>query len=356
MQSDSSNYLPPPEFVKTSLAGSISLGMEQGRFTRGCGSTCLNILLNYEEGCSARCGYCGLSSGRTAGHRNSGADQHTFIRVRWPVYPLESILSKISEGRHKFKRVCVSMVTHPRAMDDACAIIDSFASKTDLPVSALLNPTIMDGKQDMLRIRDAGADRVGIAIDTATQPLFNSLRGAGVGGLHKWERYFGALEEAVSVFGRYKAGAHLIVGLGETEREMAVVINECHKMGALTHLFSFYPEPGSLLEDLERPSIGKYRRIQLARYLINESIRNCSEFGFSADGEIIDFSVDITPFIEKGLPFMTSGCPGKDGFLACNRPFSNERPGEPIRNFHFMPNSDDKKMISAQVFGNMDEI
>ena len=333
--------------VKTSLAGSISLGMEQGRFTRGYGCTCLNILLSYKEGCYANCGYCGLSAGR--------ANKDSFIRVKWPVYSLESILLKLNEARHPFRRVCVSMVTHPRAVDDSCAVINYFSSETDLPVSALLTPTIMDGKADMLRIKDAGADRAGIAIDAATPSLFDSLRGRGVGGPHTWERYFTALEEAVSVFGRYMAGVHLIVGLGETEKEMAAIIDDCYRMGALTHLFSFYPEPGSLLENLERPSMGQYRRIQIARYLINESLSKYSDFSFSSDGKIVDFGTDIAPLIEKGIPFMTSGCPGRDGFMACNRPFSNERPSEPIRNFFFTPEDDDKKMISAQVFGNTDE-
>ena len=335
-------HSPNPQYVKTSLAAAISLGMERGRFARGCGCTCLNILLNYKEGCSAKCGYCGLSAAREK--------QDSFIRVRWPVYSLESILSRINEGQHPFKRVCVSMVTHQRAMEDTCSIINSFSSKSNLPVSALVTPTIMRGKDDMLRIKDAGADRVGIAIDAATPALFDSLRGKGVGGPHKWERYLLALNEAVSVFGQYKAGVHLIVGLGETEKEMIALIDDCYKMGVLTHLFSFYPEPGSFLEKLERPSIGKYRRIQLAVYLINESVCKFSDFRFSDTGEIIDFGVDVKPFIEKGLPFMTSGCPGKDGLVACNRPYSNERPSEKIRNFHFMPNEDDKKDIAVQIF------
>ena len=334
--------LTPPALVKTSLAASISLGMEQGRFARGCGCTCLNILLNYEEGCYANCGYCGLAAGRDK--------KGSFIRVRWPEYSLESILEKVKEGRHPFKRVCVSMVTHPRAVDDACAVIDSFASQTGLPVSALLSPTVMDGTADMLRIKEAGADRAGIAIDAATPSLFDSLRGAGVGGPHTWERYFEALEEAVSVFGRYNAGVHLITGLGETEKEMAAIIDDCHRRGALSHMFSFYPEPGSLLENRERPSLGSYRRIQLARYLINESICGFRDFTFSDAGEIVDFGTDIAPLIEKGVPFMTSGCPGRDGVMACNRPFSNERPSEPIRNFHFMPEDDDKKDIASQMF------
>ena len=354
MQKDPHTFLSSPDYIRTSLAASISLGMEQGRFARGCGCTCLNILLNYEDGCYANCGYCGLSTSRTLQGEPkivSGQDnQPSFIRVKWPLYSLDSILEKIGEGSHPFRRVCVSMITHPRAVEDTCTIIASFSQRTDLPVSALLCPTVMKGKEDMIRIREAGADRVGIAIDTATRELFDSLRGTGVGGPHRWDRYFEALEESVSVFGRYNAGVHLIVGLGETEKEMVGIIDDCYKMGALTHLFSFYPEPGSLLENNERPSIGRYRRIQLAAFLVNKSICRLSDFNFTPNGNIAGFGVDIAPFVEKGLPFMTSGCPGKDGRVACNRPFSNERPSENIRNFFFEPDDDDKKDIASQIF------
>jgi len=338
-----------PEYVKTSLAGAISLGMEQGQFTGGVGCTCLNLLLNYEDGCYAKCAYCGLAANR----KKTG--KPSFIRVRWPLYPLEKILEKMKENSHPFKRICVSMVNHPNAMDDCCTIISSVASQTGLPVSALVTPTIMNGKKDLQRIKDASAGRAGIALDAATETLFDSLRGKGTGGPHKWERYLNAIDEAVSVFGTYNAGVHLIVGLGETEKEMVKIIDQCHQMGALTHLFSFYPEPGSLMENFPRPSMGKYRRTQLARYLINESICRFSDFTFSKSGELIDFGVKIEPYIEKGIPFMTSGCPGlitpgKETIVACNRPFGNERPSEPIRNYHYMPDENDKNLIKSQIY------
>ena len=50
-----------------------------------------------------------------------------------------------------------------------------------------------------------------------------------------------SVEDAVDVFGRNKVGVHLIVGLGETEKEMIKVVQQAHGMGAKTHLFSFYP-------------------------------------------------------------------------------------------------------------------
>jgi biotin synthase len=121
-------------------------------------------------------------------------------------------------------------------------------------------------------------------------------------------------------------------------------------------LFSFYPEPGSLLEDQKPPTMGKYRRMQLARYLINESINEFKDFTFSESGELVDFGVPIQQYVDMGIPFMTSGCPGEDGLMACNRPFSNERPSEPVRNYHFFPDEDDKNTIASQIFEDCDLI
>jgi biotin synthase len=50
-----------------------------------------------------------------------------------------------------------------------------------------------------------------------------------------------------------------------------------------------------------------------------------------------------------GEPFMTSGCPGRDGKVACNRPYGNERPSGPIRNFPFMPEKEDIEEIKKQM-------
>ncbi len=46
---------------------------------------------------------------------------------------------------------------------------------------------------------------------------------------------------------------------------------------------------------------------------------------------------------------MTSGCPGSDGAVACNRPFGNERAGRPFRNFPFMPEPEDTALVGYQI-------
>ncbi|MGI5920845.1 MAG: radical SAM protein [Syntrophomonadaceae bacterium] len=333
-----------PEYVQTSLAGAICLGLESGRFMEKTKCTCLNLLLTYKNGCSASCSYCGLA------HNRQVDAAKTFIRVKWPTYSMTEILDRVKNRPHPFKRVCVSMITQGRAMADTCTIVKQVRQETNLPVSALVAPTIMKGLDDMRALKAAGTERIGVAIDAATEKLFDQHRGKTAGGPHRWERFWECLAEAVEVFGEYNVGVHLIVGLGETEEEMVKIIDKAYKMGALTHLFSFFPEAGSRMEDFLQPPLGQYRRIQMARYLINEGIIDASNITFGEAGRITDYGTDIEPYINRGVPFMTSGCPGENGLTACNRPFGNERASEPMRNYPYLPEAEDIKIIRPQIW------
>jgi len=197
-------------------------------------------------------------------------------------------------------------------------------------------------------MKEAGVERVGIAVDAATLELFEKYRGKGVRGPHKWDRYWKVLEDSVAVFGRGMVGVHLIVGLGETERQMVETIQKAHDNGACTHLFSFYPEDGSALEKLARPAVAHYHRVQLARWLINNDLGGMKKMKFNRKGQITDFGIEkkaLDKVIDDGEAFMTSGCPGKDGKVSCNRPYGNERPSEKLRNYPFLPDADDIKDV-----------
>jgi biotin synthase len=74
-----------------------------------------------------------------------------------------------------------------------------------------------------------------------------------------------------------------------------------------------------------------------------------NQMKFDEKGRLIDFGIDSNPLIQMGEPFMTSGCPGRDGRVACNRPYGNERPSGPIRNFPFMPEKEDIEDIKKQL-------
>jgi biotin synthase-related radical SAM superfamily protein len=332
-----------PRYVQTSLAASLTLGFQSGSFHRNAKLKGLNLLLHYEEGCSGKCHFCGLSKSRREGPRGK-----TFIRVGWPLYPLEEIIER-AKGKDQIHRVCISMITHPKALEDSIHVIQRLKEKTDLSISALISPTSIHREESLMAMKKAGADRVGIAIDAATPELFDQLRGKGVGGPHQWDHYWDVVRMAVNVFGRFQVGIHLIVGLDETEKEMVAAIQKGQNAGVLTHLFSFFPEKGSPMEGHSPPPLNQYRRIQLARWIINEGLGSAKQMKFDGNGRLIDFGMDINSLIQIGEPFMTSGCPGRDGKVACNRPYGNERPSGPIRNFPFLPEPEDIEEIRRQL-------
>jgi len=332
-----------PEYIQTSLAASLTLGLQQGSFHRNAKLKGLNLLLHYEEGCLGRCHFCGLSRSRQEGPRGK-----TFIRVNWPLYSLREILEK-TKKKNQIHRVCISMVTHPRALKDTFDIVQRVKEDTDLPISVLIAPTLIQDESSLEAMKKAGADRVGIAIDAATPELFDRLRGRGVSGPHHWNHYWEVVRMAAGVFGRFQVGIHLIVGLGETEKKMVEAIQKGEDWGAHTHLFSFYPEKGSPMERYSPPPLNQYRRIQLARWIINEALGSIDRMRFDEEGRLLKFGIDIEPLVQKGEPFMTSGCPGRDGKVACNRPYGNERPSGPIRNFPFLPEPEDTEEVINQL-------
>lgn len=332
-----------PQYIQTSLAAALTLGLREGSFHRNAKLKGLNLLLHYAEGCQGRCDFCGLSRSRKESPKGK-----TFIRVDWPVYPLEEIVER-AKGRDQIHRICISMITHPKALKDTLFVIERFKTETDLPISVLISPTVIRDEGPLQKMKMAGADRVGIAIDAATPELFEKLRGRGVGGPHRWDHYWDVVTMAADVFGRFQAGIHLIVGLGETEKEMVETIQKAHDIGCHTHLFSFFPEKGSPMENHSLPPLDQYRRIQLARWIINEGLGSLRRMRFDEEEKLAGFGLDVGPLIQMGEPFMTSGCPGKDGKVACNRPYGNERPSGPIRNFPFMPEPEDIEEIRNQL-------
>lgn len=336
-----------PDHARMSLAAAMTLGLKPGRFFRDAQLRCINLLQTYPNGCSARCAYCGLSKAREVPKKG-----RSFIRVPWPTHSLTEVIDRMARRRDAFDRVCLSMVARKRAAADIVSMAQRIRSELDVPISALLTPTFVD-KKGLVEIREAGVDRIGMALDGATQEIFEAFRGSGVGGPHDWDRYWQGLAEGAEVFGQYFAGCHLIVGLGETERQMVETLGRVRGQGCVTHLFSFFPEAGSSLQDRPPPPLGQYRRMQLARYLIDEGLAQPEQMDFDARGRLQSFGADdaqLDAIIATGTPFRTSGCPGPDGQVACNRPFANCRPGSPIRNYPFALEPADLSDVRAQLW------
>jgi len=334
-----------PAFTKISLAAAMTLDFRPGRFWRNARMTCINLLLHYEDGCRANCSYCGLARERIAAER-------TFIHVPWPIESMDAIIQRLNASNIA-RRACISMITHKRACEDTLVMTRRLTKETSNPVSILLNPGITD-KEYLVDLKKAGAEKIGIAIDAATIDLFEKHRGKGVKGPHKWEDYWKRFEEAVEIFGRAKVGSHFICGLGEREEDLVRSFERVRNLGGVNHLFSFYPEQGSLMESVEPPPLDVYRRIQIACDIIDKGLASFADFTFDPEtGRILHFGIAedvLNTLIDSGEPFCTRGCKNKCGEVDCNRPFGNSYPGPLLRNYPFPPEKEDIALICTQIY------
>ena len=352
------NILTPsmrsPEYVQMSTAAAITLGVMKGRMYRCSCTRCLNLLLTYPEGCRANCAYCGLARHREA--ERDYADRN-FIRVDWPAVPLEETISIVA--RHgaatPFHRMCISMITHPRSDDDTVTVLKRWTDRIDpsaIPVSILSNPTTMT-RDDVRKLHELGADIFTVALDAATPELFDRTRGRGVQSPHTWRKYWEILMDAREIFGPQKFGAHIIVGMGETEHDVLTLVQRIVDLGGHSHMFCFFPEKGSLMDHLPATPRDQWRRVQLARYLIDYRGVGVDRMKFDGEGRVVDFGIaeaELDDVIDAGVAFRTSGCPGKfaQDVSACDRPYGDSPPSD-IASYPFQPNGRDVRTIRRQL-------
>jgi len=296
-------------------------------------------MLTYREGkCLANCGFCPQA-------RTSSSRADMLARVTWPPFSTKQVIEKIASSAEmgSVKRVCIQALNYPAVHKDLTSLTKLIHSTSNVPIS-LSSPPFT--KAQFKELAQAGADRISIALDAATEQLFNKVKGAQTRSPYQWKQQHQALKEAVEVFGKNQVYTHLIVGLGETEKQIIETIQHCTDQGIIPSLFAFTPITGTTLQNTPQPSLETYRRVQLARHLIIHKKTRFENMKFDTQQRIIDYGISETilrHIIQEGTAFCTSGCPD------CNRPYYNERPGGPIYNYPRQPSTDEINEITKQL-------
>lgn len=313
-----------PENIRISTGSAVVLNLSRGRLDAK--PTTIYLLTFRNEKCSANCGFCPQA-------RESRSRADMLSRVTWPIFPTREVVDGIERATRDdaIKRVCIQTLNYPEVFNDILLLVREIKSRSILPISVSSQPLSPERLKALL---EAGVNRVSIALDAATENLFNKVKGQNIGGPYRWERQRKALNEAVRVFGEGSVSTHLIVGLGETEKELCQTIQWCVDSGVYPGLFAFTPIPGTALENNPPPSLGHYRRVQVAHYLITRREIRLENMEFDDSDRVTNFGISkkqLGKVIETGEPFLTSGC------LGCNRPYYNERPGGPLYNYPRQP-------------------
>lgn len=267
--------------------------------------------------------------------KSSHADQKLLSRISWPEYEKEKVLDALSDKQDKFKRVCLQVV-HTDGNENFMEYIRDIKASCSLPISVDLKADDID---TVRRIFDAGADVVGLPIDAADPKIYSEVKGGQLSSqMELISKAAGEFEGRIST--------HLMIGLGESEQDAVMVITDMHRMGVTTALFAFTPIKGTPFEDVKQPAIEKYRRIQVAKFLMEHDMSPV--FEFDDKGNIVGYGFGYEELKEKirSSAFMTTGCNG------CNRPYYNERPGGALYNYPYMPSKEEnKKAIEEAIIG-----
>jgi len=267
--------------------------------------------------CVMDCGFCTQA-------RSSQASALKLSRVTWPEFDQPQTLALLAKAveRGDIKRCCLQVTVAEGYFQRTLEVIRAVRAICDVPVDAAILPRDMAQVEELLA---AGVDHIGFGLDAACERVFQRVKGGS------WARSLSLIEEAARRFPGHVA-VHLIVGLGESEREMAEAIQRMHGLGLVVGLFAFTPVRGTRMGDASPPPIFTYRRMQVAQYLITNNLARIGNFTFSTTGRLLSFNSPRVPeILANGTAFQTSGCPD------CNRPFYNERPGGTMYNYPKAP-------------------
>ncbi|MEM2109337.1 MAG: radical SAM protein [Candidatus Odinarchaeota archaeon] len=308
--------------VRASIGSAIKLKKLQGWLSVE--PTTIYLMTYFKNKCLANCSFCTQA-------RSSSTNNNSLSRVSWPEFELEKLFEDYSDVKFNFlKRICIQAMNYKSVFRDIVKIVRYVKNVSKLPVSLSIKP--LNSKQIRL-LHEEGVERICFPMDAASEKLFKTFKGVGVGGPYDFKTHLNALNKAVEIFGRFNVTTHLIIGLGETEKEAVEFIFNMRQLGVNVGLFALTPLKGTFLEDAKPPLKESYRRVQLARYLIFNENLSREELTFDRNGLIKDINLplnQLNKIIQSGKPFLTSGCPG------CNRPYYNERVSGPVYNYPSM--------------------
>ncbi|WP_048152635.1 radical SAM protein [Palaeococcus ferrophilus] len=295
--------------IRISYGTAIQMGLKRGRMLA---RPFTAYLMTYHDGrCRNNCAFCPQA-------RESNADVKRLSRVTWPAFELEDVLDGLKRGN--FARICLQTIDYPGMVEDVKELLKAF-QPLNLPTSVSITPV---PRETLVELKELGVDYIGVGLDASAERIYPIIKDS----LYGWDDMWAFTRDVLEVFGPGSAFVHIIIGLGETDREALETIQRVYDMGGSVSLFAFTPIKGTRLESLSPPPLERYRRIQAAHYLIRNGLARVDELEFDGE-ELVGFN-DLKEKVDP-VAFMTHGCPG------CNRPYYNEKPGKEPYNFPARP-------------------
>ncbi len=300
------------------------------------------------ENCVYNCFFCNQG-------KNSYGSKDKLSRVTWPSCDFESFKQGLIVGeKNGLRRLCIQEVTtrDKNFKELRNNIISVVNKETSLPIS--LSSNVMNLK-DVEELFETGVEKLGISLDVCNPTRYKEYKGGS------YEARLDLIKAAAERFPG-KVSTHIIVGLGESDRELLWTIDKLANSGVNIALFAFTPLKGTPLSNHNPPNVLRYRKIQAASYLIVNQLISFEQLIFSipspgccdvkSDENDCLVGIDISlenfkAWLSQGDAFKTTGC------LDCNRPYYNERPGATPFNFPGQLKEEESKTAHDLLISNL---
>lgn len=259
------------------------------------------------EKCLYNCSYCSQS-------KNSYSSSDKLSRVTWKKINFEDF--KIIY-KDIFKRICLQIVSSEGYEKEMYELI-SYLKTKNVKLSVSIRPKNIEEVKKLFN--EYQIDNIGISIDVVNPYYFKKYRKYDI------NKTLNILNESAKLYNG-KITTHVIVGLGENDKEILQFFEKMKLLNITIGLFAFTPLKGTSLENKKAPALKRYRQIQYAKDIIFKTNFRINDFIFDESNNLISIPKININYLNS---IKTSGC------SFCTRPYYNEKPNKTIYN---IPNS-----------------
>lgn len=204
-------------------------------------TTVLQTCIRYQSR-TKTCQFCSIGQSLAAGRT---------IERKSPAHLAE--VAKAAVELDGVKHMVMTTGTPP-GRDRGAAILAESASAVkavvDLPIQAQCEPP--DDDAWFVRLKNAGVDSLGMHLEAVT-PAVRARVMPGKAQVSV-ERYFGAFEAALPVFGRGQLSTYILAGLGDSAEDILITCERLVSIGVYPFVVPFVPIAGTPLESHPTPS------------------------------------------------------------------------------------------------------
>ncbi len=188
-----------------------------------------------------RCKYCGIGI---------SLQDHNTVSVKRPEHLAEVARAAVDlDGVTSFTMTMGTLNETDKGARYMARCVEAVKARVDLPIEVQFEPP--DDPADLVAVREAGADSIGIHIESFDQAVRERVT-PGKARVSV-EQYFETFERAVAIFGEGQVSSYVIVGIGESRDSILAGCQRLVDMGVFPFVVPLRPIVGTEMEHVLPP-------------------------------------------------------------------------------------------------------